>query len=75
MSVIGTLKRCELLLGLDNDELQMIADLPSYKEKAYESDGIIFEAGEDANHLYVLEEGQVNLVVKIPTSSSLLYCQ
>ncbi|MFC1933151.1 cyclic nucleotide-binding domain-containing protein, partial [Chloroflexota bacterium] len=70
MSTIGALKRCELFLGLDNNDLQRIADLPSCQEKAYQSQGIIFEAGEDAKHLYVLEEGQVNLVVKIPAGSS-----
>ena len=70
MSIIGVLKRCELFLGLDNNDLQRIADLPSCQEKAYKSQEVIFEAGEDAKHLYVLEEGQVNLVVKIPTDSS-----
>ena len=70
MSVIGALKRCELFLGLDNNSLQRIADLPSCQEKAYQSQEIIFEEGENAKHLYVLEEGRVNLVVQIPIDSS-----
>jgi CRP-like cAMP-binding protein len=70
LSAVGALKRCELFLGLDNNALQRIADLSSCQEKVYQSQEIIFEEGEDAEHLYVLEEGRVNLVVKIPTGSS-----
>ena len=70
MSTIEILKRCEIFLGLDNSALQRIVDLPSCQEKAYKAQEIIFEMGKEAKHLYVLEEGQVNLVVKLPASSS-----
>ena len=70
MSTFETLKRCELFLGLDDIELQKIVDLPSCIEKTREAQETIFEAGKEAKNLYMLEEGQVNLVVKIPTGSS-----
>ena len=69
MSTTEILKRCELFLGLDDNDLQEIVDLPSYREETYKAEEVIFETGEEAKHLYVLEEGQVNLVLKIPTSS------
>jgi CRP-like cAMP-binding protein len=68
--VIATLKRCEVFLGLDDSELQKIVALPSCQRKTYKPKETIFEAGEKAEHFYVLEEGQVNLLVKIPTSES-----
>ena len=70
LSTVEILKRCELFLGLDDNDLQKIVDLPSCQGKACKTREIIFRAGEEAKHLYVLEEGRVDLVVKMPTSSS-----
>ena len=64
------MKRCEVFLGLDDSELQKLVDLPSCQEQVYEAQGIIFEEGKEAQYIYVLEEGQVSLTVKIPTSLS-----
>lgn len=69
MSALEVLKRCEVFLGLDDNHLQKIVDLPSCREKAYQAQETIFEAGEEAKDFYMLKEGQVNLVVKIPSSS------
>ena len=62
MSVIEALKRCEIFIGLNNDDLQKIVDLPSCQERTYQSQEVIFFAGQAAEHLYVLVEGQVDLV-------------
>ena len=69
MSTIEILKRCEVFLGLDTDDLQKIVDLPSCQAKTYQTQEVIFRAGEDARQLYVLAEGQVDLVMKVPTTS------
>ncbi|MFC1903887.1 cyclic nucleotide-binding domain-containing protein [Chloroflexota bacterium] len=69
MSTIEILKRCEVFLGLDNDDLQRIVDLPSCQEKSYQLLEIIFRSGEEAKYLHVLEEGRVDLVVKVPGTS------
>ncbi len=72
MSIIETLKRSELFLGLGNNDLQKIVDLPSCQERTYQPGENVFGEGEEAKHLYILREGQVNLVVKIPATLSRL---
>ena len=72
MSAIDSLKRCEIFLGLDNDDLQKIVDLPSCQEKIYQSAEEIFHAGQPAGHLHILAEGKVDLVAEVSTPSSKL---
>ncbi|MGD8501080.1 MAG: cyclic nucleotide-binding domain-containing protein [Phycisphaerales bacterium] len=69
MSAIDALKRCEIFLGLDNDDLQKIVDLPSCQEKTFQAQEIIFHAGQSAEHLCVLVEGKVDLMAGISTPS------
>jgi CRP-like cAMP-binding protein len=59
-----------VFLGLGDDELQKIVDLDSCQEYTCQAQEIVFEAGERAGHFYVIEEGEVNLVVGIPADSS-----
>ena len=73
VTAIESLKRCEIFLGLDNDDLQKIVDLLSCQEITYQAQEIIFSAGQSAEHLYVLAEGKVDLVARVsppPKSSS-----
>ena len=70
MNAIGTLERCEIFLGLDNNDLQRIVALPSCQERIYQPREVIFRAGENAEHVYVIEEGQVDLIVRISANSS-----
>ena len=70
MTAFESLKRCEIFLGLDNDDLQKIVDLPSCQEKAYQPQEVIFSAGQPAEHLYVLVEGKVDLVAGLSTPPS-----
>lgn len=72
MSAIEALKRCEIFLGLDNYDLQKIVDLSSCQEKTYQPQEVIFNAGQSAEHLYVLVEGKVDLVAEVSTPSSKL---
>ncbi len=72
MSATDALKRCEIFIGLDNNDLQKIADLPSCQEKTYQLEEVIFHAGQPADHLYVLVEGKVDLVAEVSTPSSKL---
>ena len=64
-----TLKRCELFLGLNDRDIQKIADLPSCQAKTYKAGEVIFEAGEEAKLLYMVEEGEVQLALKLHTPS------
>ena len=67
VTAIESLKRCEIFLGLDNEDLQKIVDLPSCQERTYQPQEVIFPAGQAAEHLYVLVEGKVDLVAGIST--------
>jgi len=60
--VIEVLRRSELFLGLSDAGLRKIADLPSCTIRHYETRQRIFKAGEEANNLYVLAEGMVNVI-------------
>ncbi len=69
MGIEKTLKRAEVFLGLDDGDLQTIADLPSCRERLFRSGDIIFSKGDEAAYLYVLKDGGVDLVTEpLPAS-------
>lgn len=70
MSISETLKRCELFLGLDDNDIQKIVELPSCQVTSYNARETIFKFGETARNLYVLENGQINLVLRLLDSSA-----
>ncbi|MFC1939541.1 cyclic nucleotide-binding domain-containing protein [Chloroflexota bacterium] len=61
-----TLKRAEVFLGLDDSDLSKIAALPSCQKEAYKPEEIVFRGGNEAKYLYILEVGQIDLVMKVP---------
>ncbi len=65
MGIEKTLKRAEVFLGLDNSDLKKIAALPSCREEAYQAKEVIFRGGDEAKYLYVLKEGEVDLVMRV----------
>lgn len=69
MGIESTLKRAEVFLGLDDSDLNKIATLPSCREQTYQPETVIFRTGDEAKYLYVLKEGQVNLVIDVPPKS------
>lgn len=66
MSIEDILRRSEVFLGLDDTELKLIASLPSSKEMNVKTGQILFKAGSKADNIFILEEGQINLIVEIP---------
>lgn len=70
MGIEKTLKRAEVFLGLDDNDLSQIAALPSCREETYQPEGVIFRAGDKAKYLYVLKGGGVDLVVEAPPESA-----
>ncbi len=70
MGIETTLKRAEAFLGLDDSSLARIAALPSSHEVIYEAGATVFKAGSTAHDLYILKEGQVDLVVTVPSGNS-----
>lgn len=69
MGIEEILKRAEVFLGLEDDDLNKIAALPSCREATYQAEKVIFHRGNEAKYLYVLEEGQVDLVMEAPPNS------
>ena len=66
MNIIKTLKRAEAFLGLSDSELEKIAALPSCREDTYREGEVIFNAGDFSRAMYVLREGQVDLIAEMP---------
>jgi CRP/FNR family transcriptional regulator, cyclic AMP receptor protein len=67
MTIENTLRRAEVFLGLTDHELQTISGFPSSRIENYESGHFLFTAGSEAKYLYLLEEGQVDVIVEIPS--------
>lgn len=64
MDTINTLKRAEVFLGLDDNELERIASLSSCREETYQPEDVIFKSKNQAKDLYIVSDGQVELVVR-----------
>lgn len=69
MGIEETLKRAEVFLGLDDEDLRKIAALPSCREETYHPGETIFGAGDKAKNLYVLKEGEVDLMMQARAQS------
>ena len=58
---VKILRRCEIFIGLYDDDLEKVALLPSTHLETYEVDEIITQGNESAINLYILVEGKVDL--------------
>ena len=56
------IKEINLFKGIDFDVMEEIANICS--EENYAKDTVLFEQGEKAERLYILEEGAIRLVIK-----------
>jgi CRP/FNR family transcriptional regulator, cyclic AMP receptor protein len=65
MTIINTLKRAEVFLGLDDDSLVKIASLSSCREESYAAGQVIFRADDNARNIYVLKDGEIGLVTEV----------
>lgn len=63
MITIQVLRKFPLFKGLTDDELGRIAAL--CQEEVYEAGAIIFEEGDAAEYLYIVEEGEVALEMEL----------
>ena len=62
-----TLKECQVFTALADVELGKIASLAV--EKEYEAGTTIFQEGDSANELFVLQEGKVAVQMALPVAS------
>jgi CRP-like cAMP-binding protein len=72
MTTLDTLKRCEVFLSLNDSDMEKIICLPSCHCRNCEPEETVFTAGENAEYIYVLEEGQIDLLIKVPKTSPFL---
>jgi CRP-like cAMP-binding protein len=63
--IIDTLKRAEVFLGLEDAQLEKIAALPSCRYLEYAAGEVVFRGGDRAVDLYVLDSGQISLVLEV----------
>jgi len=63
MAIMQLLRRCEVFVGLDDSDLQKIAALPSWQRKTYNAGDLIFREGAVSNNFYILDDGEINLLV------------
>ncbi len=66
MTTKQTLKECQLFSALTDAELEKIVNLATDKE--YEAGTTIFQEGDSAEELFVLQEGKVALQMMLPTA-------
>ena len=66
MDIVASLKRAEIFLGLNDSDLRKIAELPSCREEAYQEGEVVFRADDEAKEIYVLTDGQIDLVTEVP---------
>ena len=52
----------DLCKGIDAEVMKEIANICT--EKSYAKDAVLFKEGEEAERLYILEEGSLNLVIE-----------
>ena len=65
MDVVSVLKRCEMFIGLNDDDLRKVAALHSWRRETYSEGNFIFKENVLANNFYILEEGEIKLLIGV----------
>ena len=70
MDIMNVLKRCEVFVGLDDNDLEKIANLPSWHRDSYDVGDFVFRENAEVNDFHILENGEVRLCVALPKEGS-----
>ena len=70
MNLVQVLKRCEVFVGFNDRDLQKIADLSSWRRNTYNVGEFIFHEKDVAKDFYILEEGEIHLVIALNEDKS-----
>ena len=65
MDVVSILKRCEMFIGLNDDDLRKVGSLHSWRRETYSEGTFIFQENVRANNFYILEEGEIKLLIGV----------
>jgi CRP/FNR family cyclic AMP-dependent transcriptional regulator len=68
MSLIDSLSRAQIFIGLSRDELKQIAAL--CQQRTYGSGDVILSEGETSRELYIIGKGMVEISLKTATAST-----
>lgn len=70
MDIVSVLKRCEVFVGLEDDDVEKVADLHSWRRETYDEGAFIFKENVLASDFYILEEGEIRLLVEVYKTGS-----
>ncbi len=70
MNTVQVLKRCEVFVGLSDSDLEIVSGLSSWRKETYNAGEIIFKEENKARDFYILEKGEVRLVVTLRKGES-----
>ncbi len=63
IEVMHLLKRCEVFIGLDDNDLEKVSALSSWRKDQYRAGEFIFRENTKAKDFYIMENGLVRLAV------------
>jgi len=69
MDAMQLLRRCELFIGLSDNELEKISALTSWRKVTFTEGEFIFHEDVEAKDFYIMENGLVRLVVSYQDKS------
>ena len=61
--VMQLLKRCEVFIGLNDNELKKVSALPSWRRNQYNAGDFVFRENTEAKDFFIMEDGLLRLVV------------
>jgi len=62
MEVVTMLKQVDLFRGLDNSQLELVGQITVQED--FNDGDVIFEQGDHAGKMYIVSEGQVEIIVE-----------
>jgi len=63
MDITQVLKRCEVFVGMNDSDLKKLAGLSSWRKIVFNKGEFIFHENAPARDFYILEDGEIRLVV------------
>jgi CRP-like cAMP-binding protein len=67
MDVVAILQQVELFRGLNRDQLQQVSQIVT--PEVFDAGEVIWEQGEEAKKVYVISDGQVEILIRNGVSS------
>lgn len=69
MDVMQLLKRCEVFIGLNDNDLEKVSTLSSWRRETFKAGEFIFHEDIEVKDFHIMEEGLVRIVVSYQDES------